>query len=216
MNMHLTNADTIQVKEFDPISYAREDAARRDRLMGKPKSVNVLKDMRDAELTAMASKEAAAKGLVDAEIKELEVELRKLQTLNDLRRRVIEQREALDASEIQTLPYSMAKVMMRFCRLFKIKPNELTSRRNGARVVFIRQAVAYWTVRLTGMSYPAIASKLGNRDHSTLMQSVAIYPLKRKQMGRTLKSVTNYTPRPVTGAWLTAAFPGKPKRTVKD
>ncbi len=59
-------------------------------------------------------------------------------------------------------------------------------------LVFIRQAIMYWAARLTGMSYPAIARKMGGRDHTTIMHGKSAYVEKRAEMGRTIREVGPY------------------------
>lgn len=210
MNMHLTNSDTIQVQQFtDPQEYLRYLAQRKNTLRGEAKVVNIAHQKKMKALDDEEAKRQAEQAVINAEISALEKEVRSLEKLNKLRREIIQKREEAEDVELQTLPYSMSRIMAKFCRLFKVKPTELTGRRNNARVVFVRQAIIYWTIRMTGMSYPAIAMKMGGRDHTVMLHAAAIYPFKRKQMGRTIRAVNNYKARPVTHAWMRSAFIGK-------
>ncbi|MBZ9873100.1 hypothetical protein LB542_19825 [Mesorhizobium sp. BR1-1-9] len=76
----------------------------------------------------------------------------------------------------------------RACRLFKVRPSEIRSNRRNREIVFARQFVMYWTVRLTKLSLPAIGRLMGGRDHTTCLHGKREYPAKRAKMGRHLRA----------------------------
>jgi len=75
----------------------------------------------------------------------------------------------------------------RACRVFHVKPTEIRSNRRHRDIVFARQFVMYWTVRLTKLSLPQIGRLIGGRDHTTVLHGKTVYPVKRAKMGRHLK-----------------------------
>lgn len=60
----------------------------------------------------------------------------------------------------------------------------IRSNRRHKQVTFIRQAIAYWAARRTGLSYPKIGQFLGGRDHTTILHAAKIYPVKRAKEGK--------------------------------
>ena len=77
----------------------------------------------------------------------------------------------------------------RACRLFHVKPSEIRSNRRHRGIVFARQFVMYWSVRLTKLSLPQIGRLMGGRDHTTILHGKIVYPEKRAKMGRNLRRV---------------------------
>jgi len=73
------------------------------------------------------------------------------------------------------------------CRATKVTRKELRSNRRHRYVVLARQAVAYWTCRLTKFSLPQIGRLMGGLDHTTVLHSKTAYVAKRRRMGRTLR-----------------------------
>lgn len=84
--------------------------------------------------------------------------------------------------------HSFETILTRVCRALKVHPNEIFSERRSSKVVFARQAVMYWTCRLTRRSLPEIGRMFG-RDHTTILHGRSIYPGKRAKMGRFLREV---------------------------
>lgn len=84
-------------------------------------------------------------------------------------------------------PSPYARIERRICAAFHVSPAEIRSHRKNKHIVFARQAVMYWTVRLTGFSYPEIGKLMGGRDHTTIMHGAKAYCQKRKKMGRYLR-----------------------------
>lgn len=82
---------------------------------------------------------------------------------------------------------SMAMVIIRICRILKVSKAELLSDRRHKELVFARQAVMYWTLRLTGLSLPEIGKRLGDRDHTTVLHGGRAYRAKRAKQGRILR-----------------------------
>lgn len=82
---------------------------------------------------------------------------------------------------------TMTEIIARMCWVFKVTPDELRGPSRIAKLVRARQAVCYWTYRLTPLSLPVIGKKLGGRDHATVHHSINTYRNKRAKMGRTLR-----------------------------
>lgn len=78
-------------------------------------------------------------------------------------------------------------VMRRICKATNVMPQQVISESRATHVVFARQAIFYWSRRLSALSYPQIGREIGNRDHTTVLHGVALYPMKRSKQGRTLK-----------------------------
>lgn len=77
------------------------------------------------------------------------------------------------------------RIMIRACRLFKLRLEDIKSHRRPHRLIFARQFVMYWMIRRTGLSLPQIG-RLLNRDHTTLIHGRRAYIAKRAGMGRHL------------------------------
>lgn len=80
-------------------------------------------------------------------------------------------------------------ILRRFIRVFKVSINDLYSERRDKQVVSARQAIYYWTWRLTRLSAPQIGQRMGGRDHTTIVRGAYAYRRKRGQMGRYLPPV---------------------------
>lgn len=81
-----------------------------------------------------------------------------------------------------------AQICKRMCTVFDVSMVDVKSDRRGRHVALCRQAIMYWTVRLTGYSYPQIGRFLGNRDHTTCMYGAHTYVEKRASAGRKLRA----------------------------
>ncbi|MHC5307529.1 helix-turn-helix domain-containing protein [Bartonella sp. LJL80] len=79
------------------------------------------------------------------------------------------------------------KIEFRICKALKITRNEIRSVRRDSEIAFARQAIMYWAVRLTPLSYPRIGVLMGGKDHTTILHGVKVYRVKRAKMGRTLR-----------------------------
>lgn len=82
---------------------------------------------------------------------------------------------------------SLSEIERRACRVFGVTKSELHSNRRIREIVFARQFVMYWAVRLTLLSYPQIGKLMGGRDHTTCIAGKRAYAKKRLLMGRFLK-----------------------------
>lgn len=80
-------------------------------------------------------------------------------------------------------------ILRRFVRVFNVSVHDLYSERRDKQVAFARQAIYYWTWRLTRLSAPQIGQRMGGRDHTTILRGVYAYRRKRSQMGRYLPPV---------------------------
>lgn len=217
MNMHLTNSDTIQARDFDPASYLREAAARRARLMGKPKSVNIIKTRPpEPEPQPEPVSEEVQKRIeaIDARAKLMEEEIRRLKRIEEIQKELINQRLAtLEAVEKATSlekidpglhrVHALATIMRRACKAFRVSPSELSGGGRTKNAIFARQFVAYWGSRLTGLSCAAIGKRIGGRDPATVLHNAAVYPSRREMMGRHLRKVNGFVHRPLsTKGWV--------------
>lgn len=86
----------------------------------------------------------------------------------------------------QPFRHSHALIERRLCRVFRIRRDEIRSERRDRRVVLARQAIMYWSARLTMLSLPSIGRLMGGRDHTTVLHGRNVYPSKRAKMGRHL------------------------------
>jgi chromosomal replication initiation ATPase DnaA len=89
-----------------------------------------------------------------------------------------------------TNPDNIKRIAHRVCKAFGVTHKELTGPRRAPRIVLCRQAVAYWACRRTNLSLPQIGRYL-ERDHTTIMYSKRIYPVRRFEMkpARNLREV---------------------------
>lgn len=83
----------------------------------------------------------------------------------------------------------LAQIISRVTKATGVTRREIFSHRRNATVVLARQAVYYWTLRLTRLSMPEVGRRLGGRDHTTVMYGARAYHRKRAEMGRTLRRV---------------------------
>ncbi len=84
---------------------------------------------------------------------------------------------------------STSRILKRISKATGIHVSEIKGPSRNAKVVFARFAAMYWLRRLSPMSLPAIGRYLGQRDHTTILHGKDQYPLRRKEMGRTLRKV---------------------------
>lgn len=78
-------------------------------------------------------------------------------------------------------------IVRRICKALKVTRKQIISEGRATHIVFARQAIYYWSRRLSALSYPQIGKEVGNRDHTTVLHGVALYPMKRAKQGRTLR-----------------------------
>lgn len=92
----------------------------------------------------------------------------------------------IEQSELEESGFreSYARIERRISRATKTPIALIRGERRSRDLVMIRQAVAYWAARRTGLSYPKIGGFLGGRDHTTIMHSVKAYPEKRAKQGK--------------------------------
>lgn len=82
---------------------------------------------------------------------------------------------------------TVAEIERRACKLFGCTKSQLHNNRRHREIIFARQFVMYWAVRLTKLSLPQIGRLMGNRDHTTVIHGRDAYPQKRVEMGRYLR-----------------------------
>ncbi len=93
--------------------------------------------------------------------------------------------------------WTYAEIERRFCAVGWKTPTgtrvpyshrDIAGQCRHRELALIRQAIMYWTARLTGMSYPAIG-RLMKKDHTTVLYGKDSYIAKRAKQGRTLREV---------------------------
>ncbi|MBB4004461.1 helix-turn-helix domain-containing protein [Aurantimonas endophytica] len=84
---------------------------------------------------------------------------------------------------------TLRRTLLRIAAVFKLHPNDIVGGGRHRQVAFARHAFMYWARRLTGKSLPQIGRFCGDRDHTTVLHSVRIYPSKRREMGRYVRSI---------------------------
>lgn len=131
-------------------------------------------ELKRAQLAVEVSQEVRRKTSLGKEIVALEGEVKRLQE---------------DLLILENLPVTKARILRAFSRYTGFSIDDLKSRRRHADLALVRQACCYWMVRRTRSSFPEIARFLGNRDHTTILHSVKVYPAKRAQMGRHLREL---------------------------
>lgn len=127
----------------------------------------------------MARQRAEAEALAR---EEAELEARKLAIRIEVARLARQ-----DAGGIAPRTVRITTIVARICRATGVSRNDIMAPRRSVRIVLARQAIMYWAYRLTTLSTPQIGRRLGNRDHTTVLHAVHIYPSKRAKMGRTLR-----------------------------
>jgi chromosomal replication initiation ATPase DnaA len=85
--------------------------------------------------------------------------------------------------------HTYTMIEKRLCRVFNVTRAELQSTRRHREIVLVRQAIMYWTCRLTKRSLPEIGRSMGGFDHTSVLHGKRVYPVKRAKMGRTLRAV---------------------------
>lgn len=157
-----------------------EGAAERARQRAEEERVRVLKEKMARELNSLRQAEAMQRKIEEARNKALEENLLGAanQMYDTMPREVALYLEALPGQ-------SMARITRRICKATKVLPSEIVGRSRLPRIVFARQAVCYWTLRLTSMTFKNVGRKL-NRDHTTALHGGVKYPEKRAKQGRYL------------------------------
>jgi chromosomal replication initiator protein len=69
-------------------------------------------------------------------------------------------------------PVAIEQVQKTVCEFYHLKQAELVGIRKHKEVAQPRQVAMYLSRKLTGASFPDIARKFGNRDHTTVMHAV--------------------------------------------
>ena len=89
-----------------------------------------------------------------------------------------------DVREPQEKPITTERILSMTADMFGYDVTELTSQRRQQGLVKARQISMYVMRELTDLSYPAIASVFGGRDHTTVMHAVkkinSLLPAERK------------------------------------
>ena len=89
-----------------------------------------------------------------------------------------------DVREPQERPITTDRILLTTADMFGYGVDELTSQGRQQGLVKARQISMYVMRELTDLSYPAIASVFGGRDHTTVMHAVkkinSLLPAERK------------------------------------
>lgn len=109
--------------------------------------------------------------------------LQELANIAAERDRVLAELEALQEVRRKV---DMRTIISRICRATGVSWSEVSSVRREERIVLARQAICYWSARLTSLSYPQIARRL-ERDHTTVIHACRTYRKKRAKQGRNLR-----------------------------
>jgi len=94
-----------------------------------------------------------------------------------------------ETDKVQVRRVPVKTILRRISLATGIKPYEIMGSSRSRHVVFARQAVMYWAVRLSGRSLPEIGRALGGRDHTSIIHGSLAYPAKRAAQGRTLRVI---------------------------
>lgn len=84
---------------------------------------------------------------------------------------------------------TVADIERKAIKVFGVLKKDLHGNRRYREIVFARQFVMYWAVRLTPLSLPQIGRLMGDRDHTTVLHGSNSYPEKRAAMARNLRRV---------------------------
>lgn len=85
--------------------------------------------------------------------------------------------------------HTYALIEKRICRALKITRADILSTSRKTALVFARQAIMYWTCRLTERTLPEIGRLMGGFDHTTILHGRRVYPKKRAKMSRNLRAL---------------------------
>lgn len=85
---------------------------------------------------------------------------------------------------VTSKPTSYSRIETRIAKATGVRISEIRGMRRNARIVYIRQAIAYWAARRSALSYPAIGRIMGGRDHTTILYAASKYPEKRAKEGK--------------------------------
>ncbi|GGD30897.1 helix-turn-helix domain-containing protein [Aureimonas glaciei] len=84
----------------------------------------------------------------------------------------------------QAMEERCRKILRRFAGVYGVSFSDIVGRPKSDRVCLVRDAAIYWMRRRTGASLPLLGTLVGNRDHTSALQSIRRYPKKRLKMGR--------------------------------
>lgn len=90
--------------------------------------------------------------------------------------------------------HSLREIEVRICRAFGLNRTELRAERRHRDIVMARHAFFYWAARLTTQSLPAIGRYMDGRDHTTVLNGVKKYVIRRAAEGRTLRPISRGRP----------------------
>lgn len=107
----------------------------------------------------------------------------------DAARRFNDANKALLALRGRSSRITYNTIERRFCMAIGVTREELRSESRKRRIVFCRQAIAYWCRRRTDMTLPEIGNRMGGFDHSTILHGARNYPGKRARMERHLRAI---------------------------
>lgn len=123
---------------------------------------------------------------IDSNVRELEGSLTRLGAFASLNRCSITvefAREVLhsvlrDKAERAITIESIQKTV---CDFFRIRPNELRSKKKTRNVALPRQVAMYLCRRYTAASFPVIGDRFGGRDHSTVIHAAQVVERRLEQ-----------------------------------
>jgi chromosomal replication initiation ATPase DnaA len=153
-------------------------------------------EARNAELAAEAEQELANREPNRQRLLEQKAEETRQRRIEA--RRIVEEitalREQLARAEAiekacKRARTSYHKIEARALRVFNVMQEEIRSELRPQRIVIARQFISYWARRLTDLSLPQIGRLMGDYDHTTVLHGQRVYPVKRKAMGRYLRSL---------------------------
>lgn len=96
-------------------------------------------------------------------------------------------RDILDETSIQ--PLTIEKIVDEVSAYYSISKEEITGKKRTAEIALARHMVMYLSRELTDLSLPAIGSKLGGRDHTTVIHGVRKIEVDTIQNPQTKKVV---------------------------
>jgi len=92
----------------------------------------------------------------------------------------------IEAAQRYSTPFKA--IERRLCKALNVRAADVYGNRGDRKIVFARQAIAYWALRLTGFSTPQIG-RIMNRDHTTIVHAKQAYREKRAASGRHLRKI---------------------------
>lgn len=198
--MHATNSDMIPVRTMtaaDIIEFARQ---RQRRFEAEAREAQRARKAEEARRKYEAEQQAIRESEEYKRKQEMDKLDRKIRRQQEMSRRLDEwlaEQKSKEAQEIAQMRRDLGveyradfnRIVRRMAKAHNIRPSQIIAKGRRQSLVMARQGVMYWAARLTSLSYPQIARRLGGLDHSTVLHGARVYPQKRANMGRTLRPV---------------------------